>query len=123
MFLVVSGVWSHFLILKKFLLMKEQYSNLKASSDIEYSRNEMKLNLNNFPASTFSDVLENHGSVHELDNNSQLTTMELKFNEEKNKLKSHGPTSKLWIQYVNMIDIFKSNIRADRISEFLNHRV
>lgn len=117
MFLVVSGVWSHFLILKKFLLMKEQYSNLKASSDIEYSRNEMKLNLNNFPASTFSDVLENHGSVHELDNNSQLTTMELKFNEEKNKLKSHGPTSKLWIQYVNMIDIFKSNIQS------LNHRV
>lgn len=41
--------------------------------------------------------------------------MELKFNEQKFKMKSHGPTTKLWVQYLEMIDIFKSNIRADRI--------
>lgn len=59
--------------------------------------------------------------MHGLENNFQLSTMELKFNEQKNKMKSHGPTSKLWVQYLNMVDLFKSNIRADRIGELLNH--
>lgn len=41
--------------------------------------------------------------------------MEQKFVEAKNKLKLLGPTSRLWVQYIEMMDILKSNIRSDRI--------
>lgn len=70
----------------------------------------------------FNDVLNDQAKVRELEYNSQLITMEKKFNEAKTKLKSLGPTSKLWIQYLQMVDIFKSNIRADRIGKILNHK-
>lgn len=67
----------------------------------------------------FDDALQNKISTSELQNNSHLIALKQKFNEAKIKLGSLGPTSKLWIQYIKMIDIFKSNVRADRIGKSL----
>lgn len=76
---------------------------------------------NEFSASIFKNVLNNQQDIHELENNVNLIEMETKFNEAKQKLKSLGHTSRLWVQYIDMIDILKSNIRGDRVGTYFNH--
>lgn len=56
--------------------------------------------------------------VKGLETHSELMILEKKLQEAKKKLRSHGPTSLLWLQYLTMIDILKSNIRGDRIGTY-----
>lgn len=51
----------------------------------------------------------------ELNENTKLIQMDDKLTQEKNKLKAQGGTCALWIQYMEMMDLFKANVRADRI--------
>lgn len=62
----------------------------------------------------FEEVLSNGANIKQLADNPKLIEVEKKMEESKSKLKSLGPTSQLWLQYVYMMDILKSNIRGDR---------
>lgn len=57
-------------------------------------------------------------NVNELKNNEVLKRIDLSFSNKKENLKSDA-TSRLWLQYMEMMDYLKSNIRADRIGNIL----
>lgn len=53
-------------------------------------------------------------NVTQLENDPNLMAIDAKLSESKKNLQLMGPTSRLWLQYINMMDILKSNIRSDR---------
>lgn len=62
----------------------------------------------------FKKVLNREEDANLLEKNPQLIEVEEKLNQAKTKMNLQGPTSQLWLQYINMMNILKSNIRGDR---------
>lgn len=71
----------------------------------------------------FDDVMTKTVTVSDLESNlelsQQLNQIERKLSEAKNKMKSYGPTPRLWLQYISLLDLLKSNIRGDRTCTFI----
>ncbi|KAJ6640114.1 Coagulation factor X [Pseudolycoriella hygida] len=63
-------------------------------------------------------VHTNNVNTEELKNDSMLAKMKHKLSTAKTNLSLLGPTNRLWLQYLKMIDILKSNIRSERIGNF-----
>lgn len=74
------------------------------------------MNLNWITASLFHAIVKKELNVKKLENDPDLMAMDVKLTKSKNQLQLMGPTSRLWLQYINMMDILKSNIRSDRTS-------
>lgn len=58
-------------------------------------------------------VMDKSYDIDELESNEILKQLESSFSKKKGSLKKDS-TSRLWLQYMDMIDNLKSNIRADR---------
>ncbi len=65
-------------------------------------------------ASMFRAIEKKELNVNKLEDDPDLKAMDVKLLESKKQLELSGLTSRLWLQYMNMIDILKSNIRSDR---------
>lgn len=72
------------------------------------------MNLNWITASLFHAIMKKELNLNKLENDPDLMAMDVKLSKSKNQLQLMGLTSRLWIQYINMMDILKSNIQSDR---------
>lgn len=86
--------------------------------DVETSDGD--LNLENF-IHLFKNVLSGDIKAEEVISNSDLHKLSSLIDERKNLFKSQSRTAKLWLLYLNMVDIAKTFISAERSGNFEMH--
>lgn len=62
-------------------------------------------------------TLDGRQDIDKLHENEVLKEITLSISKKKESLKS-DPNSRLWLQYMDAIDMLRSNIRADRTGSF-----
>ena len=70
---------------------------------------------------TITNVINNNVSYSDIESgndNEMCNALLYKFNEKLKEFEKRGPTSKLWVQYLNMVSIAKEFIRAERMGDW-----
>ena len=69
----------------------------------------------------FDELLTGKISPSDVDLNTVVHQLQVKLEDEKKKMSTFR-VAKLWIQYIEMVDILRNFIRAERLGDWLLHR-
>lgn len=109
----IRGYFMIDLVLNK-LLMEEL--TLCKSSKLEWEGALLKAN------GLFDDLMAGKISLEEVESNTLLESIQEEIYTFKEVLSSESRTAKLWLQFMQMVDILKCYIRGERTGDWLMHR-
>jgi len=85
-------------------------------NDIDITINEQDI-INNY----FVDFLSNTPNINLVNEQSEIKSILIKFEQKLLDIELYGPTSKLWIQYFRMVTLIRHYITAERSGNWNLH--